>query len=422
MFWVGLGIAILTSVAGFQILFVWWYIQTLRRRWLERQRELQTRSVDDLPPALVVLCLRGLDVGLEHCLRGIARQDYPDFEVVFVFDSREDSAWNYLQKELQQPYWKERGLDSRQIVLEKIASTGSLKCQAIAAALEAETDAEVYAFIDADCVVDRNWLADLVAPLQNPEIGATTGNRFFDPEKDSIASQLRAIWNSAAIVQMQLYSIAWGGSVAVRREVVQATQLAEVWRNKFCEDTILADVLKSNGIKLYRIPDLVVENKGSIDFLGAYEWITRQLVNSRRYARSWPLILLHGNNLTLALVTCLASLVMMIGGLPGGIFLFAAACGYQVNNFLLLLWINRWNRRLLAQRKQRIGEASSPGVSVTIPQVLAYFLSQLVQPICAWRAHFKINVSWRGINYRFQRDGSVKMLAYTPKSDTRRIK
>ena len=422
--WVWFGGLVLVSIVSFQTLFVWIYIRRLKEAWRQQAGQQAETSDRFLPHVNVVLCLRGLDYALLDCLNGLARQNYPNFEVTFVFDSRQDAAYDFVSTEIQKPYWSESEISSRMVVLDSIRSRGSLKCQAIVAALDTETSADVFALVDADCAVDSAWLEDLVRPLRDPTIGASTGNRFFEPVDDEIGCHLRAIWNSAAIVQMQLYSIAWGGSIAIRADVVRKTGLPEVWQDLFCEDTILADVLKKQGFKLFRIPNLIVKNRGRIGLASATEWLTRQLINSRRYAGSWPLIFLHGNNLAIAGIVCIASVVLWGAGVRYGGLLFAISCCYQLLNYLLLQWINYWNRQLLKQRETKnvqSGPNDEKPIVISIRQVIAYFVSQFAQPIGVWRAQLASTVSWRGIKYKFVKDGAVEMFEYVPKNDMQMV-
>ena len=53
---------------------------------------------NDCPKAAVVLCLRGTDPFLEDCLRAVLNQDYPQYEIRIVVDSRQDPAWPHRRK------------------------------------------------------------------------------------------------------------------------------------------------------------------------------------------------------------------------------------------------------------------------------------------------------------------------------------
>jgi hypothetical protein len=42
-----------------------------------------------------------------------------------------------------------------------------------------DENAKVFAFIDTDAAIHASWLADLVDPLGDPALGATTGFRWY---------------------------------------------------------------------------------------------------------------------------------------------------------------------------------------------------------------------------------------------------
>ena len=117
-----------------------------------------------------------------------------------------------------------------------------------------EKTPEIIALVDADALVAPDWLNRLVTPLQSinaPEsktaasIGATTGNRWFEPTANNLGSRFRAAWNAAALPQMQIYRVAWGGSLALKLTTIEQCDLLDRWSQAFCEDAMLADVLLS---------------------------------------------------------------------------------------------------------------------------------------------------------------------------------
>src|SRR5437762_9448236 len=55
---------------------------------------------ESLPRAAVLLCIRGADPSLLHCLNGLLHQDYPDYDIRIIIDSPEDPAWDILSSTL----------------------------------------------------------------------------------------------------------------------------------------------------------------------------------------------------------------------------------------------------------------------------------------------------------------------------------
>ena len=127
------------------------------------------------PKAAVVLCLRGRDPFLEKCLELLLAQDYPDYQLQVVVDSRQDPAWEVAQA-LVERYGAERvhieTLDDRR-------DTCSLKCSSVTQAIERlDGSFQIAALVDADTMPHATWLRDLAAPLADERVAqprATAG-------------------------------------------------------------------------------------------------------------------------------------------------------------------------------------------------------------------------------------------------------
>src|SRR5580658_9574379 len=55
------------------------------------------RSTTYCPKAAVILCVRGNDPVLRDCVASLLDQDYPNYEVQVVVDSRTDPGWEVVQ-------------------------------------------------------------------------------------------------------------------------------------------------------------------------------------------------------------------------------------------------------------------------------------------------------------------------------------
>ena len=350
----------------------------------------------EFPKAAIVLCLRGADHSLVECLTGITCQDYPNYELHIVFDSEDDPAFritaDFFHKKRLQP----------KIHIFQPLTTCSLKCSAIIHAVERlSPDIKIVALIDADTVADQNWLADLATPLSNPDVGATTGNRWFSPVPLKNGSLVQKTWNAAAVVQMFQYKIAWGGSLAFRMEVIDQCKLLEVWSKTFCEDTVLAKVLPRHGMRLHRVHNLVLENNEPATTGETFRWMTRQLLTTRLHHTRWPEVLSHG------LLTGLASIVtpilivafLVLGYYASAAGLFKAFLVYQVVNLGLLWLIGRSNRAVLTQREafNQADEFEQPGIWRSTKAAL---MTQFLHPLATLVALFANQVDWRGVTYQ----------------------
>ena len=60
---------------------------------------------------------------------------------------------------------------------------------------------------------------------------------------------IRSIWNYGALVLMTIYSIPWGGSLAVRRKVIDKGDWKMILKDGLCEDTGLINPLKKLNLR-----------------------------------------------------------------------------------------------------------------------------------------------------------------------------
>ena len=219
---------LLVSLAIFYVCLTIAFVSKLNQsQRIPQKKDLITNK---LPSAAVILCLRGADPFLPKCLEALLNQNYPNYQLQIVIDSDEDPAWNIVTQTVNQAAAKHVKVSS--LVVPR--ATCSLKCSALVQAIsKLDNNCEVVALVDADTVVHSNWLRELISPLSDPQVGLTTGNRWYLPQGRYWGDVVRYIWNVAAVVQMYFYQIPWGGSLAIKTEVFRQTQLLKKWEQVF---------------------------------------------------------------------------------------------------------------------------------------------------------------------------------------------
>ena len=262
--------------------------------------------------------------------------------------------------------------------------------------------------VDADAIIPSNWLKLLVGPLHSDDVGATTGNRWFTPTAPNIGSQLRRIWNAAAIVQMQLYSIPWGGSLAIKTDSLRRADLISKWKSAFCEDTMISKELASIGQRVERLADLIVDNDEQTSMNGCFRWITRQLLTVRLHHPMWIFVLFHGLSVGIAFfLPALSFLLGIFTGTPSAA-LISIGClvFYFLCNTALIHWISRLNHNKLPANSQR-HFATNNGYWA------AMFLAPIIQIAAALAAATIRTVTWRDVTYELGA-GEVRVKQYLP--------
>ena len=367
---------------------------------------------DYQPHVGIVLCLRGDDPSLKSCIESLLQQTYPDFEILFILDDRQDPALVTLEQCLQSA---DASVQTSTIFLShEVAKTCSLKNQAVITAVTHSNEAiEVFALVDADGVIEPTWLTDLVAPLAQSDVGVTTGNRWFEPDSGNLGSKVRKAWNAASLPQMSLYNIAWGGSLAIKRSTIVDCNLLDHWSNGFCEDTMLAGLLSGQNLRVVRVPKVIVINREATTLSAAMNWISRQLLTVRLHHKSWPLVLIHAIFSLLCLIGLIISIVWLaidrnyfeLGRV--GLVLFA----FLISNIALLNVIQVAIAFALRKEGSNSDESGPP---IRIGKTGGALITQLLYPFAAIKTALMRKVHWRGITYKIRPGKTITMEEYRP--------
>ena len=191
-----------------------------RSFWYAR-RERNAERPTYTPKVAIIAPHYGWDADTAEHTKGLLHQDYAGvYEVFFVTHEKADSGHDVSYPhlcEIAEPHSNIHVLLAPNIVEKNLPR--SQKVQNLLTAIEKlPDDIEVIAFVDADVAIREDWLTLLVSPLQESEIGATVGGRFYFPQTWNIASLVEAIWVNFQMSFQGDHSLSmvWGGSNAFR--------------------------------------------------------------------------------------------------------------------------------------------------------------------------------------------------------------
>jgi len=367
-------------ILSLQAFLVSRFDKRVQRRRAEKERWQKTQK-SHWPAAEVILCIRGADPTLHEMLKALSHQNYlGDWRLQIVVDSTSDPSWRVIEGlttststiHSYSPTWKEMNFQP----LIETPKQGSLKCASLLQAFKyLHPSSEIIAVVDADAVVKADWLGSLVEACCQPGIGAVSGNRWFIPSKGTLLGWTRAVWNAGAVVLMTLLDIPWGGSLAVRREVVDEGTWRALLSHGLCEDTGLLGPLKRLGLRYQFRPELfIVDHHDEVTLPQLSSWITRQLLTARLHHPTWPLVALHG----------IGSTTLLLAGLIKGAW--TALTIYEIGCVGLLIWIERIAMEREALSIQWWAIALIPG--------------QLLNGFATIAASVVKTVEWRDVVYR----------------------
>ncbi len=250
-------------------------------------RSAQSRFGRYQPKAAIIVPCKGLDPHFEENISALLRQRYRDYEIIFVTESESDPAYAVLTRLIKQ------GNRAAWLVVAGEAQGRGQKVHNLCAALEmlerVDRRAEVIVFADADARPAPYWLAELVAPLGEKKVGATTGFRWYLPERGRFCSLLLSAWNATAITLLgENSSFAWGGAMAIRRETFEKLEILRHWQGAVSDDYALSRVVKAAGQQIKFVPACLMVTQANTSWRQLLEFTTRQLTITRVYApRLW---------------------------------------------------------------------------------------------------------------------------------------
>ena len=264
------------------------------------------------PPATLILPVRGVDHDLAQNLRSLARQNYPDYEFVIVSRESDDPAITLARLTLG---------DRAKFVAAGAppADRGEKIHNLLAAVAAARPESEVFAFADSDGQVTPAWMANLVQPLGDKKIGASTGFRWYFPEEGGFWSLLRSVWDSTIVSRLgadNRKNFAWGGAMAIRRETFEAARVAQYWHSSISDDYRLTDAVHAAKLGVHFTPRAMVAAPGETGRWEFLDWATRQMVITKVYRRGlWTVGLAAHVIYCGAIIACL--LMLLTGNLLG---------------------------------------------------------------------------------------------------------
>ena len=182
---------------------------------------------------------------LKHTLDAVARLDYPNFECVVIINNTPDPAfWQPIQDHC-------RALGERFKFINAEKVTG-FKAGALRIAMDrTAADAEIIGIIDADYVVDPDWLKDLVPLFADSRVGLVQAPQDHRDEDRSLMhyimnGEYAGFFDIGMIQRNEENAIIVHGTMCLIRRA--AMEMAGGWAgDTICEDTDLGLAIIEHG-------------------------------------------------------------------------------------------------------------------------------------------------------------------------------
>ncbi|GHT46264.1 ceramide glucosyltransferase [Planctomycetales bacterium] len=374
-----------------------------------RGNEWVKPETDFTPKAAVLLTMRGADPFLSRCIEGLLTQDYPNYVVRLIVDHSGDTSLPIARRVID----KLGAVNVEVLVVDEHFSTCTLKCNSLYHAAETlDPSFEAVVILDADTNPQKDWLRRLVEPLSDPRFPAATGQRWYIPNKPNCGSIVRYLWNAAAVVQMCLYQMAWGGSMALRRDLFTKGNLLEYWKTAFTDDCSIAPAVKELNGKTAFVPTLFMVNRESCSLGSFHRWVKRQLLCAKLHHPAWNAIAAQSVLITVPLLLCVAALVtgLIRRDIPVTMWSLASIGIYWCGVFGTLPFMEHGIRRILRERGETIKRWS---VGQTLFTLALIPVTQIIYTSAMVLLHVTRRFGWRGVEYDI--DGkNVRLIEYKP--------
>jgi ceramide glucosyltransferase len=350
-----------------------------RKRAAYVAERLAAPSDGKLPPATVIVPVKGPEEGLRENLAALAALDYPGYELIIVANTAADIPPAVLP-------------DAARVVLANgnDPNTGEKVQNLQAAVRAARRHSEVLAFADSDGRPGPGWLRALVAPLTEPGVGASTGFRWFTPEPPTFWTLMRGVWDAVAAGRLGAGDnpFVWGGAMAIRKETFVEARVGEYWKNTVSDDYALAAAVHDAGLTIAYAPGAMVPCYQQTRVGHFFRWMRRQMQITRAYRPQiwWPALVAH---------------IFYCGGMAASAI--AAVRGYGLAEWALIAQLSPG--MLKGVNRATLARAALPQCdawfrrhqwvhAIWVPLATWLWLAALV-----WSA-FGRTIEWRGNRYR----------------------
>ena len=276
-----------------------------------------------------------------------------------------------------------------------------------AAVLKAGGEFDAYVFTDSDGRPSRKWLAHLVAPLSDANVGAVTTFRWFFRQGGGFWSALASAWNAPVATYLGEHhnNFCWGGGTAIRRERFEQIQRP--------------GVLERLGQRRFFTHPCVAPGRIAPSCLRRSAWCPRCLTATRRS-------LLEFTNRQIVITRVYEPRLWALGGLAHLLYCGAILLGIGMFFANLITGAPAIHLLLLAMLPPVLSMARGvlrlPAVMEILPdwksKLLAdgwvwTFLAAVAPFLSLWNtvvALFTRQIRWRGIRYQLLSPGQTRIL------------
>ncbi len=342
------------------------------------------------PMAALICPCKGSEPGLEDNLMALTRFEYANYEIYFSLATSLDPALKVVEKV------KAASARPVHIVIAGPAENCGEKVHNLRRAVESLTENfEVIVFTDSDVRLPKGWLSKLIAPLQDPRIGATTAYRWIIPSRaigaGGFASAMASAWNGsiATMLGRPRENFCWGGGTAIRRTTFNDARVLDAWEGAISDDFALTRALEVAGKPIVFCPECLAATLHPWTGTSLLEFTNRQILVTRVYApKRWALGM--AAHLSYVVTLIFAAFVILAEMAAGDPWMNLALIAFVVPFLAVLKGVLRTIAvgEMLPEWKVQLGQWSWvwTALAPVVPFLFAWnFISSLISRRTRWR-------------------------------------
>ncbi len=301
--------------------------------WLYHRRQAYGACDAPMPPVTVLRPICGLDRQLLENLRSTCRQDYPEYQIVFTVQDRDDPALPLL-RQVQQEFGAERV----SVVVHDLMVGPNGKVNNLLGGLR-EARYDLFVISDSDVHLRPDYLQTIVQPFASPRVGCVhtlfkigQARRWYERmsllhlNADFLPSAVFAYVAGAA-------GFTLGPSVAIRRSTLHKIGGFEAVSEYLAEDYEIGRRTLEAGQKVILLPysvDVVV------DYPSAVAWWKHQLYWDQNSRAARPIG--YFASILIRSVPFALLFALTRGSEPTGLQVLAGALGIRMATVAGILW------------------------------------------------------------------------------------
>jgi ceramide glucosyltransferase len=251
--------------------------------WHYRRGLTALAPAQKTPNVAILIAIKGVSETTPEFLDRLCHQQYPVYRLVFALESRSDPVLALVEGLRQ----RLAGRIAVDIVIAGEATQRAQKVHNLLAALgKLRDDDGIVVFADADILPDDRWLSQLIRPIANGDVAASTGYRWQLPTDRRWPSLIVAAvdLSVATAARSARWNLCWGGSIALDRAALNQIDLPTAWNRAASDDLTLTVALRARGLKINAPLHVLVPSPVAHDWTSLFSFARRQYLLVRTYA------------------------------------------------------------------------------------------------------------------------------------------